>query len=226
MSTVNSSINTRLVYQNALGLLRQYGIDPNSAKLTQSDLVLEQALTTNTLMTFAILNNNNGPSGTQFNTEVRLTQQDSFIVAQMGLFIGVPASATDASIIWHTYPSPAIFTAAGSPLAMETIYNSKLKITVNNDVVMPVYHLGKHRAVPQSQQVAATANQNGIAQDQIDMSSDGFMAIEPNILLIGSKNSIIELFMPSAIASAAITANTRVRLWFRGLLAQNSTSLT
>lgn len=225
MSNVNSSVNMRLVYENAKNILYQYGIDPNSAKLTQSDLVLEQALAVNTtLYQFAVLNNDNGPSGTQFNTEQRLTQQDSFIVAQMGMFIGVPTSATDATIIWHTYPSPAVFATAGSALAAETLYNSKLKITVNQDVIMPTYRMDKHRSVPQSQQVAAAANQNGIAQDQIDLSSDGWNAIEPNLLLIGSKNSVIQLFLPSAIA--AITPNSRVRLWFRGLLAQNSTSLT
>jgi hypothetical protein len=214
----------RLVYENAKKILALYGIDPKSAKLTQSDLVLEQALsTTTTQYQFAVLSNNNGPSGTQFNTEVRLTQQDSFIVSQMGYFIGVPTSATDATIIWHTYPSPVIFTTT-TALAAETLYNSKLAIMVNNDNVMPVYHMGKHRSVPQSQQATAAANQNGIAQDQVDMSSDGWNAIEPNILLIGSKNSIITLTLPAAVGS--IVANSRVRLWFRGLLAQNSTSLT
>jgi hypothetical protein len=95
---------------------------------------------------------------------------------------------------------------------------------VNNVNVLPVLSIGRFRAVPQSQQVAAAANQNGIAQDQIDNSSDGLIPVEPNVLFIGSKGNVITVTLPAAMA--AVDANMRAILVFRGVLAQNSTIIT
>jgi hypothetical protein len=225
VSQNNSQMNSRLVFENAKSIITAAGLNVASAKLTQSDLRLEQQLvTTKTQYQFAVLNNNNGPSGSLFNTEVRLTQQDSFVAASVGFFLAKPTSATDATFIAHTYPSPVTFSTAGTAAAAETLYNSLLAIMINNDNVLPVWHLGRHRMVPQSQAQTGAANANNIAQDQIDLSSDGFVPVEPNLLLIGSKNNVITVTLPSALA--AVEANQRAILWFRGVLAQNSTIIT
>ena len=225
MSLHNSTVGARLVYENGLKIVTAAGLDPATVKLTQSTLRLEQQLlTTKSNYVFGVLVNNNGPSGTLFNTEIRLNQQDSFIVSALGVYLAEPASSTSATYQDHTYPSPAVFVGSGEAVALETIYKSQLKITVNNVVVTPTYQLGRHRLVPQSQEVAAAANQNGIAYDQIDGSEDGRFPIEPNVVLIGSKNSIIEVNLP--VSLAAVGANTRLILEFTGLLAQNSTIIT
>lgn len=78
--------------------------------------------------------------------------------------------------------------------------------------------------VPQSQQATAAANQNGIAQDQIDLSSDGFFPVEPNILFVGSKGYQIVVTLPAALA--AVTAFERLRIHYRGVLGQNTTIIT
>jgi hypothetical protein len=206
------------------------GLDLTQAVLTQSDLVLEQLLSTSlTQYSFPVLQNDVGPTGQQkFNTEVRLTQQDSFVASACGLFLIHAANPTDATLIAHTYPSPAVFTGAGVAAALETIYNSVMKITVNNQVILPVWHLSRHRMVPQSQQVAAAANQNGIAQDQIDLSSDGFVPMEPNVIIIGSKGTVITVTLPAALAAVdgTGTPSDRLRLHFRGVLGQNTTIIT
>lgn len=225
MSIANSSVSARLVFENAASVIRAAGLTVDSTKLTQSDLRLEQQLLTNkTQYQFAVLTNNNGTSGTQFNTEIRLNQQDSFVVSAMGFFIAKPTSNVDATFVNHTYPSPVTFSTAGVAAALETLYNSLLSITINNVNVMPVMSVGRFRMVPQSQAAVAAANQPGIAQDQVDMSSDGFIPTEPNILLIGSKNNVINLTLPAALS--AVETFQRAVLWFRGVLAQNSTIIS
>lgn len=217
--------NAEMLYRIGVRLITAANLDAKVVKLTVSDLILEQQLlTTNTSYTFPVLTNNNGPANTLFNTEFRLNQQDSFISGEMGILLLHPSSATDATIIPHTYPSPAVFTGAGVAAALETIYNSTCKIVVNNDVVMPAYSPSRHRKVPFAQQVTAAANQNGIAQDSMDGATDGFAPLLPTITFIGSKNNVLTITLPAALA--AIDAFDRVRWHFRGLLAQNSTIIT
>lgn len=226
MYTQNQA-TARMLYENAKMLVKQAGLDPTVVKLTQSDLVLEQQLnTTSSSYTFGVLDNNNGPSNTLFNTEIRLTMQDSLIAGGWGFFLLEPASAIDTTVIAATYPNPVRFAASGEALALETLYNSYSKITVNKDVVAPIWHLSRHRMVPQSQKQTGAANAPAVGNDQIDLSSDGFFPCEPNIIFIGSKGSVVELKLPSAVTVIASAGFTRVRMHYRGLLAQNSTIIT
>jgi hypothetical protein len=218
-------MDMRLIYKEAVEICQKAGVDPKAAGLTDSTLRLEQQLlTTKTQYQFAVLTNNNGPSNTLFNTEVRLNQQDSFISYGLNWYLGEPASATDATFIDYSYPSPTVFVTAGEAAALETIYKSQLKVTINNVVKIPTLHLGRFYFVPQSQKVAAAANQNGIGNDQRDGSTDGGMLMTGLITFIGSKNNLIELFMPAALA--AVGPFTRSIQEWRGLLAQNSTIIT
>lgn len=225
MSKFNSQANARLVFENALRIIKDARLTLDITKLTNSDLRLEQQAATNkTQYQFPVLTNNNGPANTLFNTETRLNQQDSFVASAWGFFISKPSSLTDATYILHTYPNALTFSTTGVAAAAETLYNSILQISVNNDIVMPVMSTRRFRAVPQSQAVAAGTNQNGIALDQIDLTSDGFTILEPLILFIGSKNSVITLSLPAALA--AVETFQRLHMIFDGLLAQNSTIIT
>lgn len=219
--TINNA-TARMVYLESLKIAAKAGLLPQNTKNTMSDLVLEQTLlTTSTIYTFPITNTQS--NGTPFNTEVRLNLQDSFVASAWGVFLLAPSSGTDATFRALTYASAAVLTGGGAAAA-ETIYNSVARITVNNDVLIPVWHLSRHRMVPQSQQVAAAANQNGIAEDQIDLSTDGFYPVEPYIVFIGSKNIQIVITLPAALG--AVTANSRLRIHYRGLLLQNSTTVS
>lgn len=227
MNTQNT-ISARVLYENALKLIVQAGLDPAKVKLTQSDIILEQQLNvTTSKYTFPVLVTDNGPSGTsRFNTEIRLNQQDSLIVGAWGWFLLEPTSATATNAIAHTYPNPVVFATANEAAALETLYNSYAQIVVNNDVTFPVWSLSRNRVVPQSQQQTGAANAPAIANTQIDLSSDGFFPVEPNLVLIGSKNTVITVNLPSAIAVINASGFTRLRCHFRGLLAQNSTIIT
>lgn len=226
MNSINTA-NARMVYENALRIIRMAGLTADLTKLTQSDLVLEQQLlTTSTMYQFPVLNNQNGNQGnTIFNTETRLNQQDAFVVSSWGFFLLKPTSAVDATFVVQTYPNPQVFTTGGVAAAAETIYNSVARIVVNNDVVFPVWHLSRHRMVPQTQQEPTiTGVENGIPYSQVDLSTDGFYPLEPNLLIIGSKNNVITVNLPANLA--AVETFMRLRCHFRGVLAQNSTIIT
>jgi hypothetical protein len=223
MSNRFSTFDNRLVFENSKQMMLDAGVDPTTATLTQSTIRLEQTLlTTQSNYTFAPLVNDNGPAGTKFNTEIRLNQQDAMVTSVIAFRLGLPSGATDTTFIGHTYPNPVVFTTGAAQLG--TIYNSQLRITVNNVVKFPTLHMGRFRYVPFAQQATAAANQNGIAQDAIDETSDGVMICEPNLVLIGSKNNIINLVLPSSLTT--VDAGTRAILEFRGVLAQNVTIIT
>lgn len=226
MSNQANTATARMVYTNAMDILNSEGLSVDEAKLTQSDLILEQQMniTSNTYL-FPVLNNQQGNNGsTIFNTEIRLTQQDAFITASWGFFLLAPASATDTTFIAQTYPNPILFTG-GASAAAETLYNSNFSIKVNNDVVYPVLSTSRFRMVPQTQQTPLiTGVQNANPYAQIDLGQDGFFAVEPNLIVIGSKGTYIQLNMPAALT--AVTTFQRSRVHLRGLLAQNVTIIT
>lgn len=223
MSLFNSSANSRLVYDNAVKmLLETTGVSLQNAKLTQSFLRTENQLVVNkTQFKFPVLSNQNNESGTIFNTEQRMVQQDSFVAALWGVFLSNPASNVDAAAKLCAYPNPIVFSAAAAAAA-ETIYNSIFTLAVNNDIILPVWDVSRHREVPETQQTAAFGA--GSPVDQIDLSSTGFFPIEPNIVFIGSKNSVLNLILPAALAT--VDSFERISVIFRGVLAQNSTILT
>jgi len=186
-------------------------------RMTQSDLRLEQPLTTtNNLLTFPVLNNIQNQSGGQFNTELRLAQQDSFVPTKVGVFFGLPSSSTDTSFRLYPYPSPFIFTNGA---AMEAFYSGTFNMTINNDKLVKSWLLMRHRKTNQTQETAAYGA--GSPLDQMDMDEDGFVPMQPYCLLIGSQDIQIQMSLP--LAPTAVDANTRIVLIFRGVVAQNST---
>ena len=221
--TQQNTVNSRLVYENAKKNLEAAQVSTKDAKLTQSFLRLEnQLIVGKTQFAFPVLNNQNNFSGTIFPTEQRLNQQDSFVAAMWGVFLSNPTANTATargSAILQSYPNPIAF-AAASAAAAETIYNSYFQLSVNNDIILPAWDASRHRLVPQTQQIAAIP----AAQDQIDLGSDGFYPVEPNLVFIGSKNSVLTLIMPAALAS--VDAFETISVIFRGVLAQNSTIIT
>jgi hypothetical protein len=225
MSNRISQMDARLVYKTGCDIVTKAGLSLTTVMLTQSTLRLEQPLIVGrTQYTFGVLTSDLGSNNTQpTNTEVRLRQQDSFITSNIAYRLAEPASLSDTTYVDSTYPSPAIFNAAGEAAALETLYKAQLKITVNGTVVVPTLHLGRFRKVPVTQKVTAAANQNGIAYDAYDGATDGIMICEPNIVLIGSKGNIIETNMPSGVTVIGTAGFTRHLFEFRGLLAQNST---
>lgn len=209
-----NTIAARMVYDNAQRALAQAypGVNIKQFKCTQSFLRLELALsTTVTRYQFQILNQT---TSTQFNTEKRLNLQDSFVISSLGVFLGKPSSSTDTTFELDTYGNPTKYTNGA---AMQAIYNGVLSVTVNNDVILPAWDVTRHFYKPQTQQTGAANS----PFDQKRLAEDGFYAVEPNIIAVGSKNTQITIDLAAALS--AVDASSRVIVVLRGVLAQNST---
>ena len=198
----------------------------NSRKLSQSEIRLEVQLNaTNNTFNFGLTANqqSSSPGGIIFNTENRLTMQDSLVCNEVGIYVGNPTSAIDTTWQLKTYGNQLTFAAASANALNSTFYsNGYFRITANNDVVMPYRGLFNHWYRPETQQTAAFGA--GSPEDQIRGSEDGMITCEPNILLIGSKGYIPQIVLPNNLAS--VDAFERAIVIFRGVLAQNSTSVS
>lgn len=195
----------------------------NGRKLSQSEIRLEVELNNaNNIFTFGLTPQQQNSTSTVFNTEQRLTLQDSLIASEYGIYVAKPASRTDTLFQLRTYPNPIDFTAAAAAALDGTFYaNGNFQIRVNNDVIIPYRGLFNHLYRGQTQQTAALGA--GSPDDQIRGAEDGQITEEPNIYLIGSKNYVPQIVLPANLAT--VDAFTRVVLIFRGVLAQNSTSI-
>lgn len=220
-----NGIAARLDFENGLRVFqhafRNTNIDVlDQFKLTQSDLRLEQALqANNNTYTFPVMVNIQNGGQSQFNTELRLNMQDTFLPQYIGLFLAKPASAIDTTFPLLTYPNPAVFTNATQ---MEAIYNGKLNIQVNNTNYITNWMTARHKLVPQTQQTAAPGA--GSPLDQIDGADYGFFPMQPYVIISGSSNMQITVNLP--VAPTAVDANSRLVLIFRGIIAYNSTVTT
>jgi hypothetical protein len=220
-----NNMDMRMVFENAKiavnkafsDLKDKFGNPINIAdvcKLTQSTYRFEQGLVVGTTQyTFPVL----AQQAIFSNTEFRLLQQDSAVIYQLGVFVAAPASATDAAFLPDTYPSPFKYGANATPL--NALYNGNMSITVNNDILVPNWDILKHLNVPETQQTAALGA--GSPQDQIRGGHDGFYPMEPNVVLIGSKNNVISINLP--VGLTAVLTNSRVIVIARCIVAQNST---
>jgi hypothetical protein len=222
---MSNNLDLRMVFENAKvavnkafsDLKDKFGNPINISdvcKLTQSTYRFERPLEVgNTVYQFPVLANQDIFS----NTEQRLLQQDSAVIYQLGVFLGAPASATDAAFLPDSYPSPVKYGANATPA--NAIYNSMLSITVNNDILVPNWDVLKHLNVPETQQTAALGA--GSPQDEMRGCHDGYYPMEPNVVLIGSKNNVIKIQLP--VGLTAVLTNSRLIVIARCIVAQNST---
>jgi hypothetical protein len=222
-----SQIGQRLAFQNASNAVKRAGQSPANAVLSQSFLRLETGLVAgNTQYKFDILVNENTQT-TNYNTQLKLNLQDSFIVSQIGFFVCAPASTTDASYRLLTYPNKTAFTTHAT--ALNTLYNGYMSLTINQRTIIPNWDLYKHLDVPTTQQnmvtgtFASTTGAGLLADDQNNAGDFGFFPCEPNIVLVGSKKNDLTVTLPAGLATVA--TNSRLVCIFRGILAQNTTSV-
>lgn len=204
-----------------MGRIINPNFDPIAAfKLTQSTLRVEQPLVTNTTQyQFPVLVNVNNGSSTQFNTELRLNMQDSFVPTELFVGVGLPSSSTDTSWKPLTYENPAFFTAAASDALLNLWNGGTLEIKVNKDVKLTNWDIWRHYYAPQSQQTAAPGV--GSPVNQFNGADDGFYPMEPYVLMVGSQGIQITINLQNAIGT--VDANSRMIVMMRGVLAQNST---
>lgn len=223
-----SQLGQRLAFQNASNAVKRAGQSPANAVLSQSYLRLETGLVAgNTQYKFDILVNENTQT-TNYNTQLKLNLQDSFIVSQIGFFLATPSSSTDASYRLMTYPNKTALSTANSATSANTLYNGYMSLTINQRTIIPNWDLYKHLDVPSTQQNMITGSfvaspLGTLADDENNAGDYGFFPCEPNIVLVGSKKNELSVTLPAGLA--AIHPNSRLVCIFRGILAQNTTSV-
>jgi hypothetical protein len=210
----------RLVFDNAKNLVNNAGFSAGQAVLSQSYIRSEVAMsTTTTSYQIPILVNSVG-AGTNFATNNLLNLQDAFVVSSIGVFVAIPAASTTTAFPLYTYPNTTAFSTSGASAALYNLYGGKLSVVVNNRQIVPAWDLYRHLYVPQTQQGAAST---ATTIDQNDATEFGYYPVEPNIVLVGSKNNVISLELPGAISTLQASTAPRIVVIMRGILAQNVT---
>jgi hypothetical protein len=217
-----NQIGQRLVFQNSKNAIKRAGLNPASAVLSQSYLRFEAPLsTTQATYTFdTLVNENTNPN---YVTQNKLNLQDAFVISSIGFFLAVPASSatTESAFPLYTYPNQVAF-AASTDTDAYSIYNGQMQLTVNQRTIITGWDITRHYFVPQTQGLATRASTSPFnAIDQVDLAENGLYPAEPNIVLVGSKKNILQLVLPSALAT--VQTNSRIVCVVRGILAQNVT---
>jgi hypothetical protein len=221
---MSSTVGSRLAFNKAKEAIQRAGFSAGQAVLSQSFLRLEISLsTTRTLYQFPILTNDN-TNGAQKNTETRLALQDAFICSSLGMFFARPTNTTDSNYPLYSYPNTTAFSTANAATSLYQFYNSTMSLTVNNRQIVPAFDCSRFLQVPQTQQTTnADYTTSGINYVDQWNNETGFVAIEPQWTIVGSKNNVLQIALPNALAAVQASTDPRVVLIMRGHLAQNVT---
>ena len=223
-----SQQGARQVFDNARRVAEAAGLSTNQTVMSQSYLRTETLISTTTTQYHmpVLINDNQNGVNSSFNTCQLLNLQDAFVVSGIFVGFGVPSSATDATFIPRTYPSAINCLGDQSKAtALQTLYNGQLQLTVNSRQILTAFPITGNYYVPQTQGLATQTSPGTtpwVAIDQNDGYASATVPIEPNVVLIGSKNNVLNISLPAAI-SAAPNAFSRLIVIFSGILMQNCT---
>jgi hypothetical protein len=220
-----TQIGQREVFNNARKLVDAAGLSTSATVLSQSYLRSEVAMTTSTTSYHIpiLVNDNQNGATSSYNTSNLLALQDAFVVSSIFIGWANPTSATDAAFIPQSYPNAQIAGTQAIATALQAIYSSNLQVTVNNRQILTGWDTLRHYYVPQTQQLAVASLTTGISQ--ADLSENGFYPVEPNLVFVGSKNNQVSLNLPAALTAVPTSTFGRLVVIFRGILAQNATSV-
>jgi hypothetical protein len=221
-----TQMGSRMVFENAKTLVRGLGYSVDHAKLTQSYLRSEVALSTSIANYHIPVLVNDTQNGASRVNEKRLNLQDIFVTTEIAVLIGV-GTGTNTAAKLYTYPNATAFTSSSDD-DLWSIYNGFLNLTINNEQILPAWDVARHYFVPQTQQNtnfnAATATSPAqYTIDQWSAASDAFYPVEPGIVMNGAANINFQLTANGAPAS--ITTNSFICVLQRGILCQNVTTV-
>ncbi len=217
-----TTLGQRETYDNAARLLRANGYNVENARLTQSLIRSEVAMSASSTKFHFPIVINDSQNGNAFNTEKRLQLQDVFIVSAAKLCVAKPASASDGMFELFTYSNLTKFSAANTAASVRGAYsNGSLQLSIDNSQVMPYFPLNWMYKAPITQEAvdADYTTSNIDLLDSVDGSNDGIIQIEPNLILSGNAQIDVNLLLPTSLT--AVETNSRFVLLFYGLLAQN-----
>lgn len=254
----------RLTYKVAEELCKRNGLDPAKANPAYGYLRLETPLRDGqTSLQFPLLQNQTYNGENQQPTEQRLALQDNFVVGSkfFGLYwyntvTNLPASKLITGFTpWNTpqlydegsytpiWRSTAyVLNGTMSGLMNEIWMSGWMRYSMDYNVIIPRWDCLQHYYIPRTQESPNfrgldPATEYGFEWNmpQAEGLSDGFVPMEPNIILSGAKNTTIEFNMPFSISYAAMgwnrtqvtdgTYQPRLVALYRGILLQNTTNV-
>jgi hypothetical protein len=216
-----TQMGSRMVFENAKTLVRSLGYSVEHAKLTQSYLRSEVALSTSIANYHLPVLVNDTQNGASRINQKSLNLQDIFVLTDLAVYIGVGA-ATSTKAQLYSYPNSSIFTSSTDD-DLWSIYNGYLNLTINNEQVLPAWDVLRHYFAPQTQGGVGITAQTVFPVDQFDASNDGFYPVEPGIVMNGAANINFQLTANGAPAS--VLANSFICVIQRGILCQNVTTV-
>jgi hypothetical protein len=221
-----TQMGSRMVFENAKTLVRSLGYSVEHAKLTQSYLRSEVALSTSVANYHIPVLVNDTQNGSTRVNEKRLNLQDIFVTTELAVLIGVGAGTSTAAKL-YSYPNQTAFTATSDD-DLWSIYNGYLNLTINNEQILPAWDVFRHYFVPQTQQnsnfnAASATSPAQFTIDQFAPESDAFYPVEPGIVMNGAAN--INFQLTANGAPATITTNSFICVIQRGILCQNVTTV-
>lgn len=218
-----SQQGARMIFDNAEILLQRNRVEYDPTRLTQGYIRSEAALNiVNGSFHIPILANDM-QNGNSFNTEQRLALQDAFVVAEIGIFFAKPSGAAATNFKLVTFDDLSVFSTANTATSLLTAYNGNLQVSINNNVVIPTWDIARHYESPMTQGGVGITAQTVFPVSQNRLSEQGFYPVEPNLVLNGAGNINVTAIFPSSLA--AVEANQRIVVIFRGIKAQNVTSV-
>lgn len=140
--------------------------------------------------------------------DVKLDQNDAFVMSKMGILLLGENPATPGSGLLQTYPNNLVFplqAAEVNPLHLNTIYNGSVKIKVDDRTFAEAIPTNPMLAVRTTQQASAST----FSERFLD---DGLIELTPDITLNGSKKNEITLKVPTftGLQIQYVTPTTRI----------------
>lgn len=188
--------------------------------LFEGSLRLEQVLSTQSSVTFQIQDTTAATI-----TEIRLNQNDAFVIEKMGLFVSkrVTAEAVSSQIL-HTFPNDKVFLTAAELNAVRGVYNSKMLIQLNDIVYGKSIDTTRFLRSDEAQAGVAvsTVATTGVMGASSFEGNRNFISLTPNIILNGTSNNSITVQFPESLVFTPAAAQTNsLVLICRGTLVQN-----
>ena len=221
-----SQFDARSIYDNAVALMLANDLNITHARLTQSFLRTEILCATSATQFTVPLVVTNNSNTTIRQSEKRLNLQDLFVMSE--LFIGtlIAPSATGTTNKLYTYEAPAAFTTANASTSLLQLYNGTFQVLNDGINIFPAWDIQRNYKVQRTQQ-ASNVYYSGATPvttlDSLDGSDDGFVPVEPNLLINGGGNMQATINLAGALT--AVQANSYFVVIMRGILAQNVTSV-
>lgn len=174
-------------------------------------------------------NVNQNVGGTPNDTEVRLKQTDMFTITSVGIFIFKTTGGTQAQIAQanlYASPNPLVFTGTGEAAALNSIYNSRLTLSVDRKQFVPAFPtISCYRVATSQKGVGSSATSNNQVQnDGWEGPNYGMAEWDPELTISGAGQTDVSIILPNSVSLAGTSSTNFCAIIFKGILWQGASA--